>query len=269
MEIKKLWSRRQAQIFVWPGEEPLTLTYNGYTFVVPSRFETAKPGPKSIYAYESARTGKGDLIPGTILVKDRIEATANGGQKLVFDVQAMCEYLTRDRDELFRQGFNIVTMPNEVVTAMEIGLPLYEASQDERAKDIIAKEMERRKKFEDKGTPYPPSSSEHLVMWAIGHLKNRQAARKPMHTSDELRAALEGRYLAEATPATIPVPYTAQGQELYDQAKAAGVVLTKAELQGILENDEEQIGFVRAKIQARKEYELQQQIEKTAGVAAT
>lgn len=266
MQVKKLWNRINSQIFVWAGEEPLTLLYDALTFVVPPRFETAKPGIGSIYRLESARNGSGALIPGTIVVADIDTATDTGGSKKEFDVQAMCQYLTRDRDDLFQRGFNIVSTVEEVSIAMEQGIPLYEASQDQRARDILAAELDRQKRFEEKGQPAPPSSSDHHIHWAIRHLKGR-AALKATHSPADLRSILEGRYAAEAPPATVRLPVKYSGASLYDEAKSLDIVLNKTELQAILEGDEEQMGFVRAKIQARRERNMEERAAKDAAAA--
>ena len=262
MQVKKLWNRVNRQIFVWAGEEPLTLLYNALTFVIPPRFETAKPGVVgSIYRHESARNGSGDLIPGTIVVEDEDMATDTGGSKRVFDTQEMCLYLTRDRDDLFQRGFNIVSTIDEVSIAMEQGIPLYEASQDERARGILAAELDRQKRFEEKGQPAPPSSSDHHIHWAIRHLKSRAPARAT-HSPADLRSILEGRYAADAPPATVRLPVKYSGAALYDEAKSLDIVLNKTELQAILEGDEEQMNFVRAKIQARRDRNMEERAAK-------
>lgn len=267
MQVKKLWSRKNEQIFVWPGEEPLSISFDGSVIVIPPRHIFSRPGKGSIYKLEGARKANGDPIPGTVVVADVVVETPGGGYATSFDVRQICEYLVRDRDDLFRQGFNIVSTPEEVVTAMEMGIPLYEASQVERARAVIATELERRKKFEDRGQPAPPSSSEHLVQWAIAHLK-RQEARRPAHSADDLRAVLEGRYIQAAPPSTVPVKETKAGTALYNEAKELNVQLTKPEMQAILDGDEEQLQFVRAKIAARRERLLEERVKAEAEAAA-
>lgn len=268
MQVRKLWSRKNSQIFVWPGEEPLAIAFSGESFLVPPRHQFARPGQGSPYRLEGARKANGDPLPGTIVVSDVVTETAGGGYATTLRVSDFCEYLVRDRDDLFKQGFNIVSSPDEVLTAMEMGLPLYEESQVERARAIIASELERRKKFEDKGQPAPPSSSEHLVLWAIAHLK-KQDAKRPKHTADDLRAVLEGRYVAEAPPSTVPEQPTLSGLPLYNEARELGIQLTKTELQAILEGDESQMQFVRAKIQARRERRVEERIGDTVTAEST
>jgi len=260
MQVRKLWSRLNEAILVWPGEQPIVIKYDADEIWVPPRFETAVPGPTSPYRLPSARSKSGTLIRGTTLVKDVAVETPTGGYQIVFDVQAMAQYLIRDRDDLFQRGFNIVSTPDEVLTAMDIGLPLYEASQDLRAREVVAKEMTRRKKFEDKGEPPPPSSSEQDVMWAIAHLRSRDQAR-PKFSDIELRQALEGRYTVDAPPATIPLSTTSTGQDLYAEAKALRVQLSKTELEAIMNGDEAQMVFVRQKIRLKRDARLEQRLD--------
>lgn len=254
MKVKKMYSRIVSQIFTWAGEEPLTIGYDGQTFVVPPRHETAKVRPGSIYKLESARDGKGELIPGTLLVSDVTEPTEDGGFRRRMSVSDFCDFLTRDREDLFQRGFNIVGTPQEVKEAIEQGIPLYEASQDERARTILATELERRKKFEEKGQPAPPSSSEHQVAWAIKHLKSRQVEQKPSASTDEIFGALQGRYQPDAQPVA-PVVATGRvttAQEIFEEANSLGVTLSKSELAGLLGNDPEQTGFILEKIKMRR-----------------
>jgi hypothetical protein len=262
-EFTKLWSRPSEAILVWPGEEPLQISYDAETILVPPRFETAKVGPGSPYRFPSATDKSSHLVRGTVLVKDRTVSSAEGGWKTVFSVNDMAAYLTRDRDDLFRRGFNIVADVSQVDTAMELGIPLYEASQDERARDIVAKEMDRRHKYEQKGQPAPPSSSDHLVAWAIAHLRSREPKR-PQFSTDQLRTALEGHYDAAVSPATIPLEQPRTGMELYQDAKDLKVQLSKAELEALFENNEDQMRFVREKIAARRSALLQRRLEQEA-----
>ena len=259
MQVRKLWTRLNEAILVWPGEEPLVLKYNREEIWVPPRTDTARVGPGSPYRLPSASDQRGNPLRGTVLVRDVTVETDSGGYETVLDVQAMARYLVRDRDDLFNRGFNIVSVAEEVAVAMTLGIPIYEKSQDERARAIIANEMDRRRKFEEKGQPAPPSSSEHLIAWAITHLKSR-SAEKPRFTTDALRVALEGRYEAEAPPATIPLD-TTEGATLYADAKASGVQLTKQELAGILDGDQDQMEFVRQKIAARLAAKLEKRLD--------
>jgi len=253
MQIKKMYSRVMSQIFTWAGEEPLVVGYDGQSFVVPPRHETARILPGGIYRFESARDAGGSLVPGTLLVTDLMANTEDGGTRSILSVSAFCDYLTRDRDDLFARGFNIVATAQEVKAAIEQGIPLYEASQDERARTILATELERRKKFEEKGQPAPPSSSDHRVAWSIKHLKTRAQAQVPSASTDEIFGALQGRYMPESKPEVVPtLSRVSSGQEVYEQAVEAGVQLSKTELTALLANDAEQTGYVMEKIKARR-----------------
>lgn len=234
--------------------------YDGNTFIVPPRHETAKLGPGSPYRCESARNNAGDLVPGTIVVQDISVTMSDGGRKQVLSVTEFCDYLTRDRDDLFARGFNIVGTWQEVKEAIEQGIPLYEASQDMRARDILAAEMERQKKFQDKGQPVPAREDQHNVEWALRHLASRRTSMKPATKLDDIRAVLEGRITdlpQEAAQVAAPVPVSVTktvttAQEVYERAIGLGISLSKSELAGLLGRDEEQIAFVLEKIKARE-----------------
>lgn len=252
MQVRKMYQRVNAQIFTWAGEEPLTIGYDGHTFVIPPRHETARVGPGSPYRYESARDGSGDLIPGTLLLQDVVTTTPDGGRRITLSVSDFCDYLTRDRDDLFARGFNIVASPSQVSDAINQGIPLYEQSQDNRAREILATELERQKKYEAKGQPAPPREDQHNVDWAISHLKSREAALKPATSAADIRSVLEGRYTPAPAAVAAAAKTVTSAQEVYEKAIAAGVNLSKTELAGLLARDEEQIAFVLEKIKARE-----------------
>lgn len=251
MQVKKMYSRINTQILTWAGDEPLQIAYDGQNINVPPMTETARTGGSSIYRFESARDGKGELIPGTLLLKDVTVQRRDGSYKRALQVTDVCDYLTTQRDDLFQRGFNIVGTPQEVAEALEAGRPLYEASQDERARALLASELERRKKFEAKGQPAPPREDEHNITWAIQHLRAR-AASKPKASVEDIRAALEGEYAPTPKSAVTP-PRKVSAQEIFEEAQELGVVLTKNELTGLLTNDKELTAFVLEKIKLRKE----------------
>ena len=257
MQVKKMYSRIVSQIFTWAGEEPLTIEYNGEQFIVPPRHMTAKLGPGSVYRHESARDEKGNLIPGTLLVTDVIQPTGDGGVKRTLTVSDVCDYLASYREELFARGFNIVSTIQEVDEAIQTGIPLWETSQDERARGVLSNELARRKKYEERGEPAPASLSDHLVAWAIKHL-NKRRLQAPAIKSEDLVAALHGRYIeqpkqAEAAPmAAVPI-VPDRASEIFEEADNLGIPLSKAELAGLLKADQEQTSFVLEKIKIKKE----------------
>ncbi len=249
--VKKMYTRVQSQIFTWAGDEALQIGYDGMHFLVPPFNETAKAGGSSPYRFESVRDAKGELVPGTLLVKDEIVRNNDGSSRRVLSVTDFCDYLTRERDELFGRGFNIVSNVQDVAEALEAGRPLYLAAQDARARAILSSEMARRKKYEDKGEPAPPRDDEHNVIWAIQHLRGR-AAQRPKVKAEDIRSALDGEYQPTEV-AKLATKRVSSAQEIYQEAAELGVNLTKTEMQGLLENDEEQTAYVLEKIKLKKE----------------
>lgn len=265
MKIKrKKFDRVAKQIFVWAGNKPLEIKYSGFRFFVPPRDETAKPNMAgSIYKFESARDSKGELVPGSLLVHDIRNDTPEGGIHRVFDVNACCEYLSRDKADLFESGFGIVEDVTEIAPALQELLPDWERGQDRRAHAILQAEMERQKKFAEKGQVVPEREDPQTVEWAIKHLAQRRQAMKPAHDAAEIQAVLEGRFddLPEAEK-VFPKPERPEGQEavgkgsrstLYEECKAYGLNLTKREMQSLLDGDQDEIDYIRAKLDAKRE----------------
>jgi hypothetical protein len=256
MTTTRRWNRIQTQILVWAGEQPLEFDYNGDRIIVPARNEIARRGPRSRYRNESAISKSGAYLPGTLAMSDESRPTDGGGLMPVFRVGELCEYLERDRQDLFRRGFAIVTDPEDVHPVMQELIPIWEANQDARAREIVNTELERRKKLQEKGNPITPGSSEHLVVWAFRHLAKRQAEQRPMLSTDELFAVAAGTYTAppvEPEPALpVKIGPTTDPVALYQTAESIGVKLSKADLAGLLAGDKDIIGTVSQRIAARR-----------------
>ena len=260
MQVRKMYSKINQQIFCWAGDERLEIDYDGNRIVVPGVNETASLARKNGFQFESARDSDGELIAGTIVVGDIVATDDVGRKRKVLDVASMCDYLTQARDDLFARGFNIVGSIQEIQDAFDQGRPLYEEAQDARARAILASELERRRKYESKGEPAPPREDEYNVVWAIGHLRKR-GQRKPQTSVDDIRTALEGGYVPpQAVESVVPTPKVApappkravSASEIYQQAMELGVTLTKTELAGLLGNDQEQTAFVMEKIKVKR-----------------
>jgi hypothetical protein len=262
MKVKRLWNRVNGQIFVWAGEEPKEVKYSGFRFKLPPRTETAKLGPGSIYRFESVRDSKDELIPGTAWVTDVVVSSDSGGRHRVFDVSACCEFLQESKSKLFEEGFAIVSDVNDVRPAMEELRPLYDKSQDVRAQGILGSELDRQRKYQDKGQAVPEPDNPERVEWAMKHMARRRKSMKPTHGMDNIQAVLEGRFddvvradKSNGTPAPIAAfnPEPMDGRELFKECNEWGVRLSKREVEALLEGDEEQIAFIVAKLKVKRE----------------
>ena len=268
MKVKKrrMWRRVNSQIFLWAGEEPKEIKYSGFRFKIPPRTETARKStdqPGSVYKFESARDSKDRLIPGTIVVEDVITQSPSGGVHRVFDVSACCEYLQRDTPALFDQGFAIVSDVADIGPAMEEVLPLYEATQDKRAHKILQGEMERQAKMAEKGQIVTERENPHVVEWAMAHLARRGKTVSPAHDVAEIGAVLTGKARAvDPLPAGVPVDDTpkpepastpSDNKELYRECQDLNLRLNKRELEALVTGDDEQLGFIRSKLRAKRE----------------
>jgi len=252
MRAKRLWNRINAQILVWSGDEREQLRYDGKPILLPAHNETAQIGKGHPFRFESARDGKDRLIPGTLLVTDVVVDTPSGGVKKVFDVGEFCEFLERDKTHLFERGLEIVGKPDQVQAAMEAARPMWERSQDARAQQILSTEMERISKYEEKGQPAPEGSNAERVAWAISHLQQRRTADVARFGKDDLAAVLSGQFV-KPKPQEVAEVEQLTAKQIMAQAHEVGLKLTKTELEGLIEGDDEQIEFVKEKIKGRKE----------------
>jgi hypothetical protein len=259
----------QSHILVWSGDEPLEIGWNGDVIYIPPMREVAKPGIGSPYRLPSAKNRDGVMLPGTILVEDVIVTTQSGGYKKIFDVSDLCAFLERDMPQLFKRGFQIVSDPEDVRIVQTECRPLYEVSQDDRARSLLAEELQRRKKYEDSGQPAPPGSNAADVEWAIRHQKLRQSQRRKAgveYSTEDIYSALAGTFdpaaLADEPEAAAPAPPSVQpvapeaplrvsGASMIDEADELSVNLTKADLAGLIRGDKETYEYIREKLDAK------------------
>jgi len=257
-------------ILVWCGDEREQVGFDGEVFYLPPIDTTAKLEAGSPYKFESARDRQGDMLPGTVLVVDR-NAVIDGNRVKVFDADIFVKWIEMVRSDLLDRGLFIVDMPEEVEQAKVEGRPIWEASQDARARNILELELFRRMKWEQKGQQAPASSSEHLVAWAVKHVNERGTALSGIPT-DNIRTALNkgsmlpGRPSSTASrtssvsptpPAPTPGPNVPVGAGLYARARTLGVKLLKDELEGLLDEDAEVVELVAKKV-AKVEAELKE-----------
>jgi len=280
-EIRKMWSKKNSVIFVWPGEEPLELQYDAIRIVVPPRDVVGRPGGGSIYTHEPAVLELGKKIPGTAVVEDVTTMTPEGGYKTVLSIDHVCRYLTRDRDDLFVRGFNIVESADQIQEAMTLGIPLYAESQVARARQILQREMNRQKGYKDRGESPPASMSEKLISWAANHLR-RMGPQQQAHRLEDLAAIMEGREPAPEHPSSTNVrvePFDPKAlpksggdvmeraSAVFQQAMAMGIKLNGVEMSNMLRGHEDTIEQVRTKIRAKEANETRKEAEEVAASA--
>jgi hypothetical protein len=277
MQVRKLWKRRNQAILTWPGEEPLGLAYNAYRIVVPPRDVISRPARGAPWTHPAAELN-GKPLAGTALIEDVISLTAEGGYRTTLDIDAVCHYLTTQRDDLFTQGFNVVETADQVAEALALGLPLYEESQDNRARDILSRELQRQKAYKDRGEQPPPAISQHLIAWAMKHLQRRPAQTAAVRMED-IQSALGGAAPPASGPAPAPEPVAAPAPasaapsddvnamsvtELFALASKLHVSVPTLEMAGLLRGSPEVIEKVKLKI---KDKLVQLQVQDAAARA--
>ena len=249
--------RVNSYILVWCGDEMEQVSFDGEVINLPPSDVQAKPGPGSPYRMEGARDRADLIVPGTVRVSDR-HAIIEGNRIKVFDADQFVRWIETIRRELLDRGLFIVDLPEEVEEAKTEGRPLYEKSQDARARQVLETELFRRKKWEEKGTPPPPSSSEHIVQWAIKHLNERGSALSLIPTEEIVGALSIGApkltdipaKLVPKEPPSIEKPLASQ--RLYEQAIGLGVKLKVVDLNGLLTGDENVMKDVAERIRVRE-----------------
>ena len=252
MRAKRRWNRINAQILVWAGDEREQLKYDGVPLILPAWNETAKLGPTHPFRFEGAKDSQERLIPGTILVTDIINRTPEGGVVKTFDVGEFCDFLERDKEHYFKRGLEIVTEVADISAAMATARPVWEKSQVTRAQQILSAEMDRIARYDAKGQPAPEGSNAGRVAWAIAHLRG-QAPDKAKFGKEELAKVLSGQYVEEATSAEPVTAHKLSVKEIRAACREVGLKLNKAELEALLDDDEEQIAFIHEKIKVRRE----------------
>ncbi len=258
-------------ILSWCGDEMEQVSFDGTVFNIPSLNEVAEADkPGSPYRFDAARTREGRMLPGTVLVADRLGTNPEGVRVKYFDADMFVKWIEAVRPDLLDRGLFICDHPEEVEEAQREGRPLYEKSQDSRARGVLEAELFRRRKWEEKGTPAPPSSSQADLQWALRHLRNRPAAVDTI-PSTEITNVLSGvpqsspttsgpekpprELKAESIEETIAALTKTDSRSLHTQAKSMGIKLKMVELTGLLEGDEAVMKDVAERIQA-KEAEL-------------
>lgn len=227
-------------ILVWSGDEREQLQFDGEVFWMPATTETAKTGEGSQFRFEGARDVHSELIAGTLLITDRIRSI-DGNRIKIFDADEFVRWVEGVRGDLLDRGLVICDLVTEVPAALLEGRPLWQASRDAWARETLEVELGRRKKWEEKGLPAPQSSSEEKVLKALTHQRDRGAELSAIDTGD-IVAALSGQAppakpLVEQKP--VPTLQKLDGRKLFMQAQNFGLNLKKAELEGLLRDDED------------------------------
>lgn len=282
---RRMWTRIASQILTWCGDEPLEVGYDGSLIRIPPVNEVAARGVGSPYRLEAAKTRQGVPLPGTVLVQDVIQEKEDGGFKKIFDVADFCAFLERDCEDLFKRGLAIVSDPDDVRVVQVETRPLYEASMDARAREILAQELQRRKKYEEAGQPAPPGSNINDVLWAVRHQRSRaNQARVEQVPTAEIHAVMAQAfgtttdYVAPRPaprepnpivekPAPQPIPEPRQKEpglppvaadpatgssSLMDAAEEVGLKLSKTDLTKLIRGDKEYIEYLNEEIRTRR-----------------
>jgi hypothetical protein len=256
--------RVNKYILTWPADDEEQIQFDGEVFWLPTinqTAETAKTRPGSHFRFESARDGHGDLIPGTVVVADRVRMI-DGHRVKTFDADEFVQWVENIRHDLLDRGLMICDLESEIEEAMAEGRPLWEQSRDEWARQTLATELDRRRKWEEKGMPAPPSTSEEKVLKALEHIRNRGTEISKIATED-IVTAMSGGVVAPKVralkgngqqPAAPPEPLQKMsGTRLYQQAKAHGILLKKAEIEGLIEDDDDVMEAVAERIRSKTE----------------
>lgn len=246
------FQRSQSLIVVWPGDDPVTPTYDGESIRLPARNEIAVVGKGSPFRHGAVLDAGGNAIPGTVeLVDVERENPATGGTVKDFDAQAWARGIYDVNKPLIDRGLRVVMDVSEIPAAMAEGRPLWEKAEIRSAEATIREELERMAYWEKKGQPAPESSSHEAVMKARAFLASVHLKRKDAFNKNDLLSALGDAPAPAAAPQTIPAPVAppvpaparteddiaAASRALFKAAKDNNVFLKKEEIEGLLTLD--------------------------------
>jgi len=250
--------RVSSYILVWPGDEREQLQFDGEIFWLPSINEVATAGGDSQFRYESAKDARGEHLPGTVQIYDRIQ-NVDGNRHKIFNADEFVNWVETVRHDLLDRGMVICDLNTEVEKAMAEGRPLWEKSRDEWARLTLEAELNRRRKWEEKGLPPPPSSSDDKVLQAVSHMRERGTEITQIPTLD-LVGALSGTLPPSDSGNGKPAPVApteplekADGKKLFLQARNFGVKVSKAELENLMLDDEGVCAAVAERIREKAE----------------
>jgi hypothetical protein len=264
--VRKLSNRSNKFIVVWPGDKPEAISYDGSVFLLPPRDEIASPRTRgSRYRLASAVDRATETaIPGTIVVED-VFRTIEGRSVKTFDARDFVEYVENHCEHLLDRGMAIAEYPEEVAEFMKRGIPIFDASNDRKARRILEGELSRQKKLTDQGRPITAASNEKDVVWAHEHLRRRNVSSAPALSSEAIHATLSGVAGAAPPPPRVsqrqepePPPAVAtdaeraagEGSRLFDQATGLRLKLSRLQIVGLFKGEREVVNEVKRLIRA-------------------
>lgn len=241
---------KEAFILTWPGDDPISVKWDGEVVMVPDRktvartFEEVKGSP---YRFGAAVDAAGKPLAGTVAIVDILGTNTEGGAVKMFDARAFAIGIEVNHKGLLARGLEVVVDAADVPETLERNREKFEETEEINARAIVAEELKRQSEYEKKnGIPAPRSSSSEMVTKAMAFLKTRAATpRRSLHDRAEMQAALGFAPDAQRAVAPVAAPVVAPVEDeagvvaeaLQTACEEAGVNLTKPELVGLLKKD--------------------------------
>lgn len=279
MAIRRRVSR---YIAVWPGDDYVTLCYDGQPITLPPRNVVADATTKgSKFRFGPAKTAEGKPIPGTVLLETDINPDpTTRGLRTEFDATAWVDGLMGVNGmsgvggAFEKRGFTVVDDAEDVPAAHRDGRVKWEAVERERCLAVLDQETVRRKAMSDRGQRYIAGPNDAKVRAAHAALMAMSVKAEEVSLSDDELMSAQGilarpaaRFEAPIFPpaaSVLPVesPLQIQADKLFDECERKGVYLTRPDLAGLVKLDPAVIKSIEAKLAAKLEEKL---LEKTKG----
>ncbi len=261
-------NRPSEFIAVWPGDDNPSPCYGGEVVVLPATDEVAVAG-QGRFRFGSAKDRNGNLIPGTVQLRDITRVNDKGAVEKVFDAAVWCEGIYDLNKKLLERGFSVVTSVDEIDAAKAAGRPKWIKARVQEMDALVRKEQERRATYKAKGQEPPMLSIEdnERIMRAAAELRAIRAEEASKQASDSDLADAIGVSVAPSRPVAVPVvaPKAADGDFemeafrdlLWTEAKEHGVKLNAGDKEGLLDLDPSVIQAVNEKVSAAKKAKAQ------------
>lgn len=251
--------RNRRVIVVWSGDEDCVMEVFGERIHVPPTDEVADFGqPGSKFRFPAAKDQSGKDIPGTVVLTDKWARNRDTQEDYKqFDAEAFAKQLEARNGALLARGLTMIEDVKDVEAVREEGRPKWLKAKAKQWDETIRLELARQEFWTKQGQPAPESSSAKSLKEAIAGLKTvRQKLSESTPSKDELLSALGAGPAVPFTSAPEPEEEVFDADkaalDLHQAAEAAGVNLTKPELNALLKRDVDAMEAIAEKIAAAK-----------------
>lgn len=243
-------SKGQTFILTWPGDDEVRVKWNGEVVTIPPHDQIAKTGAK----FRPPVDESGRPIPGAVAVSDIYVNRPGHGRKKQFDAELWCQGVSDSKGVLMERGLYIIEDQKDIEAAKKEGRPKWERAKVRQALETLRSEAVRQQELKARGLPPVAPQNYERILDAAQVVKKSRERDGAIVSLESIQALL-----GEAGPQTVDVgsekPVSEdRAKTAREMAKRAGLTLKKAELEALLDGDENTIGNViaRAEVELNK-----------------